>query len=76
MKDMALKVLDAFHENGFWTATKQEDATWKMTNTRITDEQSNALKAVFQKLNIDGFTQEEQNKRNEEARKQQGHVIK
>ena len=76
MKDMALKVLDAFHDNGFWTATKQEDGTWKMTNTRISDEQYNALKAVFQKLNNDGFTQEEQNKRNEEARKQNGHVIK
>ena len=76
MKDMALKVLDAFHDNGFWTATKQEDGTYKMTNTRITDDQYNALKNVFQNLNNDGFTPAEQNKRNEAARKEQGHVIK
>jgi hypothetical protein len=76
MKDIALKVLDAFKDGGFWTATKQEDGTYKMTNTKITDEQYNALKIVFQNLNNDGFTQAEQNKRNEEARKEQGHVIK
>jgi hypothetical protein len=28
--DMALKVLDPLHDSGFWTATKQEDGTWKM----------------------------------------------
>ena len=76
MKDVALKVLDAFHTDGFWTATQQEDGTWKMTNTKISDKQYNALKTVFQNLNNDGFTQSEQNKRNEEARKEQGHVIK
>ncbi len=76
MKDMALKVLDAFHTDGFWTATKIGDGVWKMTKTQISDEQYNVLKAVFQKLNNDGFTQEEQNKRNEEERKRNGHVIK
>lgn len=76
MKDMALKVLDEFKENGLWTATKIGDGVWKMTKTKLTDEQYSALKTVFQKLNNDGFTQEEQNKRNEAARKEQGHVIK
>jgi RHS repeat-associated protein len=76
MKDMALKVLDAFHTDGFWTATQIGDGVWKMTKTKITDEQYNALKAVFQKLNNDGFTQEEQNRRSEEERKRDGHVIK
>jgi RHS repeat-associated protein len=76
MKDMALKVLDEFKENGLWTATKIGDGVWKMTNTKLTNEQYNALKAVFQKLNSDGFTQEEQNRRNEAARKEQGHAIK
>ena len=74
MKDMALKVLDAFHDNGFWTATKQEDGTYKMTNTRITDEQYNSLKAVFEKLNYNGFTQQEQRKRDEEALKNQKNI--
>jgi len=47
-----------------------------MTNTKITDEQYNTLKAVFQNLNNDGFTPQEQQKINEAARKEQGHVIK
>jgi RHS repeat-associated protein len=76
MKGMALKVLDAFKENGFWTATKQEDGTFKMINTKITDEQYDALKEVFQTLNNDGFRSAEQNKRDEQAKKEQGHVIK
>lgn len=76
MKDLALKVLDAFKENGFWTATRQEDGTFKMVSTKITTEQYNALKAVFSALNNDGFTSAEQNKRNEQANKEQGHVIK
>jgi hypothetical protein len=42
----------------------------------LEDDQYNALKAVFQNLNNDGFAQEEQNKRNEEARNQNGHVVK
>ncbi len=76
MKDVALKVLDSFKEGGFWTATKQKDGTFKITSTKIADEQYNALKAVFQKLNNDGFRPEDQAKRNEEARKEQGHIIK
>ena len=76
MKDIALKVLEAFKDGGFWTAIKQEDGNYKMTNTKITDEQYNSLKIVFQNLNVNGFTKAEQNKRNEEARKYQGHIIK
>ena len=75
MKDIALKVLDSFKESGFWTATKQEDGTFKMTQT-ITNEQYEALKTVFQNLNNDGFTQAEQNKRNSDAQKEGGHVVK
>ncbi|WP_051408353.1 RHS repeat domain-containing protein [Sediminibacterium sp. C3] len=76
MRDMALTVLEAFHTDGFYSAEKGKDGSWKIVKGKISDEQYNALKTVFQKLNKDGFTQEEQNKRNEEARKQQGHIIK
>jgi hypothetical protein len=76
MKGMALKVLDASKEVGFWTGKKQEDGTWKMTNTKITDEQYNALKTVFQNLNNDGFRSDEQAKRNADAQKDQGRIIK
>jgi hypothetical protein len=47
-----------------------------MTNTKITTEQYNTLKGVLQSLNNDGFRQEEQAKRNADAQKEQGHVIK
>lgn len=76
MKDMALKVLDVFHNEGLWTATKIGDGVWKMTKIKITDEQYNALKSVFQKLNNDGFTEDEQQKRDEAEKRKQGHVIK
>jgi len=76
MKDMALAVLEVFHTDGFYTAEKDKDGNWKIVKDKISNEQYNALKAVFQKLNNDGFTQEEQNKRNEAARKEQGSVIK
>jgi RHS repeat-associated protein len=78
MKDIALKVLDAFHTDGFWTASKQEDGTYKMVNTKITDEQYNVLKTVFNTLNNDGFTPAEQQKRAEEdgkMRDREGHTI-
>jgi len=76
MKEIALKVLDAYHTEGFWTATKQKDGTWMMTNTKISDDQYKALKAVYETLNNDGFTPAEQQKRDEEERKANGHVIK
>ena len=63
-------------ENWGWTATWQKDGTWKMTITKITDEQCNALQAVFQKLNNNGFTAAVQKKREEEAKKEQGHIVK
>jgi len=68
MKDLALKVLEQFKDGGFWTAVKQEDGTFKMTNSRITEEQYNALKAVFQNLNNNGFTAEVQKKNDQEKR--------
>jgi RHS repeat-associated protein len=76
MRDMALKVLDGFKEGGFWTATKQEDGTFKMTNTKITDEQYKALKAVLQTLNNDGYTPAEQAKQREEYMKNRNSVVK
>jgi hypothetical protein len=76
MKDMALKVLDAYKEQGFWTSTKQKDGTYRMTKTKITDKQYDELKAVFKNLNNHGYTPAEQNAINEKARKEQGSVIK
>ena len=39
MTDIVMKVLDTFKEEGLYTATRQEDGTFKMTKTKITDAQ-------------------------------------
>ena len=46
-----------------------------MTKTKITDKRFNALKEVYQKLNSDRFTKEEQKKRDAEARKQRQKML-
>ena len=76
MKDMALKVLDGFKEGGFWTATEQEDGTFKMTNTKITNEQYKTLKAVLGTLNNNGYTSSDQAKQREEYMKNRNSVVK
>jgi hypothetical protein len=62
MNDLALKVLDTFKEEGLWTAVKQEDNTFKMVKTKISDEQCKILKEVFEKLDKKGFRPSELNK--------------
>ncbi|AOM79098.1 DUF6973 domain-containing protein [Pedobacter steynii] len=76
MKDLALKVLDAFKTDGLWTATRQSDGTFRMTQTKISNEQHKSLQKVFNNLNNDGFTFAEEMKRIAEARKETGTAIK
>jgi len=63
MKDLSQKVLDEFHTNGLWTATKQDDGTFKIGINKITDTQYKTLSGIYQNLNNDGFTPAEQSKR-------------
>jgi len=76
MKDLALKVLDAFKTDGLWTATKQKDGSFKMTQSKITNDQYETLKGFFNNLNNNGFTTEEEENRRAKARKETGSNIK
>ncbi len=63
MKDLAMKTLDYFHDNGLYTATVNKDGSVTIGQTKITDEQYKQLQGVFQQLNNNGETKAEQNKR-------------
>jgi hypothetical protein len=67
MNVLAQKVTDEFHTNGLWTATKQEDGTYKMSKTKITDKQYEALSKVNSGLNDNGFNATEQKERDANA---------
>ena len=70
MKDMAMNVLDQFKSGGLWTATKQEDGTFKISITKITSEQYGMLKKVFETLNNNGLRSNEQKKRDDNGKSQ------
>lgn len=76
MKDLALKVLDAFKTDGLWTATRQSDGTFKMSQSKISGEQYKSLQNVFKNLNNDGYNFAEEMKRIVEVRKETGTAIK
>lgn len=59
MKDLAGAVLNSFKEKGFWTAEKQNDGTFRMVNTKITDDQFKSLQSVFNNLDNNGQTAKE-----------------
>jgi len=73
MKDLALKALDAFHNDGFWTAYKDKDGSFYMMRTKISDEQYDTLKRVYQELDDNGFTEDEKKRR---ENRNYGHVVK
>jgi len=73
MKDLALKALDAFHNDGFWTAYQDKDGSFYMMKTKITDEQYDTLKRVYQELDNNGFTEDEKKRR---ENRNYGHVVK
>lgn len=75
MQELAMKTLDYFKENGLWTATaiKNKDGNttgWSISQTKLSKEQYNNAKGIIQGLNANGFTQQEQQKRNAKAQKE------
>jgi RHS repeat-associated protein len=69
MQELALKTLDYFKENGFYTSTKQEDGTYTIGQTKITDAQYNNGLETINGLNKRGFTSSEQGARDAAAKK-------
>jgi hypothetical protein len=60
MKTVAGKVAKEFHDNGLWTSQKQDNGTYKITKTKISDKQYNSLMKSYKDLNDNGITKEQQ----------------
>ncbi len=60
MKTVAGKVAKEFHDNGLWTSQKQDDGTYKISKTKISDKQYNSLIKSYKDLNDNGNTKEQQ----------------
>jgi hypothetical protein len=71
MKMLARKVGKEFHDNGLWTAQKQDDGTYKVGKTKISDNQYNSLTKEYKNLDNNGFTPKEQQQRNDNAKPEQ-----
>lgn len=59
MKDLALRVLEEFKNNGLYTATKK-DKVWIVNKTKLLNEKYKQLQRVFNSLNENGCTLMEQ----------------
>ncbi|MFH6946407.1 DUF6973 domain-containing protein [Flavobacterium sp. FlaQc-50] len=64
MKDLAMKVLEIFKEEGLFTATKttlgKGAEVFIINRNKLSDEQYNQLKQLLSKLNNNGRTEEQQ----------------
>ena len=58
-QELAIKVLDTFKNEGLWTSTKQEDGTYKISKTKITDEQYKSALEKIKKLDNNGNKKKE-----------------
>ncbi len=76
MKDLAMKTLDYFHENGLFTATTNKDGSVTIGQTKITDDQYKTLASVFQQLNDNALSSKEQEEKDAEAKKKNEELIK
>ena len=73
MQEIATKTLDAFHNDGLYTATVNKDGSVTINKTKISDEQYKQGMETLNNLNNNGRTQEEQKQKqklNEQALQQ------
>jgi hypothetical protein len=72
MNIIALKTLDYFYQHGLWTATPTTDSKGKVikytiSKNRLNYNQYNEAKRIIQRLNKNGFTEQEQINRDMDA---------
>src|SRR5690606_13804716 len=60
MLELANLVLDEFHNNGLYTASKDKDGNWRVSKTKLSTDKYNQLKEIFSTLNQNGRTNAEQ----------------
>jgi uncharacterized protein RhaS with RHS repeats len=80
MKDLAMKVLEIFKEEGLFTATKttlgKGAEVFIINRNKLSDEQYNQLKQLLSKLNNNGRTEEQQKASDEFWKKESERVDK
>jgi hypothetical protein len=70
MQELATKTLDAFHNEGLYTATINKDGSITVTKTKLSDEQYKQGTETLKNLNNSGFTPDQQKQRDQEAQRQ------
>jgi Spy/CpxP family protein refolding chaperone len=65
-----MATLDYFHDKGLYTATANKNGSITVSQTKITDEQYQQLKEVFQQLNNNGRNQQEQQAKDKDREQQ------
>ena len=70
MQELAMATLDYFHDKGLYTATANKDGSITVGQTKISDEQYQQMKEVFQQLNNNGRNQQEQQAKDKEREQQ------
>jgi hypothetical protein len=67
IQELAMATLDYFHDNGLYTTTSNKNGSITVSQTKITDEQYQQLKKVFEQLNNNGRNQQEQKEKYKEG---------
>jgi hypothetical protein len=55
MKDLAIKTLDEFHNNGLWVAKKQDNGKYKIVQEKLSDDQHKKALDRLEQLDNDGY---------------------
>jgi len=59
MQELALQTLEEYKENGLWVAQKQEDGSFVIVRETLSNEQYQHALQIINKLNEQGYTEEE-----------------
>lgn len=70
MNTIALRMLDEFYQNGFYTGRRTNEGTYYIDRTTLTLEDYEKIKVVLETLNELGRTEDEQTSRDEQVAKE------
>ncbi len=68
MQQLAVETLNYFNDNGLYTATKQKDGSYSITQTKLTPEQYSSALETLVTTNQNGYTPSQQIERNAEIK--------
>ena len=69
-QQLAIETLNYFNDNGLYTANKQTDGTYSVSQTKLTPEQYSSALKTLTTTNENGYTPSQQTERNAELVKQ------